>query len=104
MFCPRCQIQLSESVTQCPRCGVPCEPILVAEPVDSRLIDEVWVLVIIVLHLGCLGIPLYLVTRYSLTTRWLICLVSILYTLFVIWFVLAVGTYLWRQWQMAALS
>jgi hypothetical protein len=99
MLCPRCHTAIVESVGSCPQCRQACEPVLQAEPVNARLIDEGWLIVLVLLHLGCLGIPLYLMTRYSLTTRLALVLVSILYTALVVVVTIAVGSYIWRQWQ-----
>lgn len=99
MLCPRCRATIVESAGSCPQCGRACEPVMLAEPVNARLIDEGWLIVLVLLHVGCLGIPLYLMTRYSLTTRLALVLVSILYTALVVVVTIAVGSYIWRQWQ-----
>jgi hypothetical protein len=62
------------------------------QPQDSkqelkRFFDNPWALLVLVLHVGFLGIPLYWKTRYSLPVRLLIILASIVYTLAAVWFI-----------------
>jgi hypothetical protein len=52
---------------------------------ESRVLDRPWVIVLVLLHLGLLGIPLYWSTNYSVRTRLLICLASVAYTIFAVW-------------------
>jgi hypothetical protein len=53
-------------------------------PEDSRsLFQRPWVILILVLHLGALGIPLYSRLDYSRAVRISIVVISIVYTIFV---------------------
>ena len=53
----------------------------------KRLVNNPWALLVLVLHVGLLGIPLYWKTKYSLTVRLLIILASIVYTLVAVWLI-----------------
>ncbi len=66
----------------------------VDQPQDAKqklkqLFNNPWALLVLVLHVGLLGIPLYWKTKYSLSTRLLIILASIVYT------IAAVGLIVW---------
>ena len=69
-----------------------------AQPADERrLMDRPWFIVVLLLHVGVLGIPAFWATHYSVSTRLLIILASILYTLF------AVVVIIWSLQQIASL-
>jgi hypothetical protein len=67
-----------------------------AAPQDA-LLNRPWFLVVLLLHVGILGIPAYWATKYSVTTRLLIIAASIVYTL------LAVAIIVWAVQQILAL-
>jgi len=60
----------------------------------QRLLNRPWMLVVVVLHLGFLGIPLYWKTRYSVGTRIGIIVLSILYTVGAVIFIIAMIRYI----------
>jgi len=100
IVCPHCGVEVSPDATLCPQCG--CGLIVAGadasvDPQQNRLRDEPWFILVLLLHLGVLGIPFYLVTRYSLVVRLALVVASILYTLFVIAAVILVGAFLWRE-------
>jgi hypothetical protein len=64
---------------------------------QSTIIDRPWLIVVVLLHVGFLGIPLYWRTSYTRTTRLLICLASIAYTVF------ALAVIAWGVWQISQL-
>ena len=45
-----------------------------------QVMDRPWVIVVLLLHVGFLGIPVYWKTKYSVSTRIWICVASIVYT------------------------
>jgi len=72
------------------------------QPQDSkhrlkRLFNNPWALVVLVLHVGLLGIPLYWKTRYSLPVRLLIIFASIIYTVAAVWFIVWMCGWLGRR-------
>lgn len=82
IICPGCGIELPPTAATCSRCGVATAQ----RPTDSRdklnrLLDRPWVLVVLILHVGLLGIPVYWRTKYSLATRLLMVIASIVYTI-----------------------
>ncbi len=84
IVCPACGTELKPTDDVCHRCGAKTS---VNAPVDdpqSRLIDRPWLLVVVLLHVGLLGIPLYWRTKYSAPVRLGIIVASIAYTLFVV--------------------
>ena len=88
---------------RCSYCGTPQSEVGNAgdEPASPgsrrQLIDRPWLIVLVLLHVGLLGIPLYWKSSYTRTTRLLICLASVLYTAF------AVAVIAWGLWQIARL-
>lgn len=71
------------------------------QPQDSKqklkqLFDNPWALLVLVLHVGFLGIPLYWKTKYSLPVRLLIIVASIVYTMAAVWFIVRMLGWLGR--------
>ncbi|MGE0759931.1 MAG: hypothetical protein AB7F89_00965 [Pirellulaceae bacterium] len=92
ILCDRCHAEISAQVRQCPHCGAAQTVATLsgntATPAAAphseyreRLIDKPWLLTVVLLHVGLLGIPLYWTTRYSLGVRLGICLASVVYTI-----------------------
>lgn len=52
-----------------------------------QVMDRPWVIIVLLLHVGLLGIPVYLKTKYSLGTRIWICIASIVYTVAAVAFI-----------------
>lgn len=50
----------------------------------KELVEQPWILLVLVLHVGVLGIPVYWKLNYPLTARLLIILGSIAYTIFAV--------------------
>jgi hypothetical protein len=88
VVCPHCQADVVAHAELCSHCGqrlvCPNRPHEAPLGEEGRIIDRPWFIVVLLLHVGFLGIPFYWKTRYSLGTRALICLISIAYTLFVV--------------------
>ena len=91
VICPRCQSETEARAQFCPRCGASL--IRYGQPAptsaNQRITDRPWFIVLVLLHVGFLGIPYFLKTNYSLRARWLMCIASIAYTL------IAVGIIIW---------
>lgn len=92
VLCDRCHAEISAHAPRCPQCGaVQTVATLTDKTAPSaatpnsgapeRLIDKPWLLLVVLLHVGLLGIPLYWTTRYSLGVRLGICLASVVYTI-----------------------
>jgi hypothetical protein len=96
IVCPKCDSTLDAMASHCPHCNTSTTD-KNAPSADPRLVDRPWLIVIVLLHLGVLGIPLYWCTRYSLKTRLMIVLFSIVYTVF------AVGVIIWGIMQILKL-
>jgi hypothetical protein len=102
IVCPSCQAALDVSADVCPRCGAATTvdrtgAALASRPrKKGRLIDKPWLIVIVMLHVGFLGIPMYWRTNYSVATRLWLVAASIAYTL------LAVGTIVLMLWWIAS--
>src|SRR5688572_4613135 len=88
IICPRCYTELSADSETCSHCGTSLRTQPAArqtEVVDQgRIIDRPWLIGIVLLHIGFLGIPLYWKTSYSVGARIAICLLSIAYTVFAV--------------------
>ena len=113
VICPNCHVELSSKAWFCSGCGTAtCSPAgtIVATnrassppsragkpPQPSALMDRPWFIVVMLLHVGFLGIPLYWKTGYSAKTRMMICAASIAYTLFAVGVIGGVGWYLYQQ-------
>jgi hypothetical protein len=80
IVCPYCGQVVAADADRCPH----CERSTAADPTQAlptkRLTDRPWLIVLMILHVGCLGIPLYWRTRYSLAVRMLLVAVSVIYT------------------------
>ena len=92
IICPGCHAELAASDEVCSQCG--------AATTDKRppeeLINRPWVLIVLMLHVGLLGIPFYWKTKYSVGTRLLIILASIAYTVFAVTFIIWMLGYISR--------
>ena len=103
VICPHCQAELESHRETCPHCRTWLrvgDANLAAggsEEDQKRVLDRPWVITVLLLHVGFLGIPLYWKTRYSVRTRVVICLLSVAYTAFAVGVIVGVGTYLYRQ-------
>ena len=99
IVCPQCQAALAASADACPHCGAATVAVasLPTNQGDThetkRLIDKPWLIVILILHVGLLGIPLYWKTSYSLVVRLWLIVASIVYTVFA---VAAIVMILWK--------
>jgi len=103
IVCRKCHAELDVSAAFCQQCGTPTSDgtsSAVASDTpsgpDQRLMDRPWFIVVLLLHVGILGIPAYWATNYSTPTRLLIIVASILYTLF------AVVVIIWSLRQIAS--
>jgi hypothetical protein len=64
---------------------------------NDQLFDRPWFIIVLMLHVGLLGIPAYWATRYSRRTRVMLVVLSILYT------VVAVAIIVWGIMQIVKL-
>jgi hypothetical protein len=94
IVCPQCEALLEPSAHRCPYCGAPTTitPIAPARP-TRRLFDRPWVVLIVLLHVGVLGIPYYWKTPYPVAVRAGLVFLSVCYTVF------AVAVIAWGVWQ-----
>jgi hypothetical protein len=89
VICPRCDAEVNATAMRCTRCGASLdsqeEPVTVAAiSNEPPLTDRPWFIVLVLLHVGLLGIPYYLKTGYSLRARWMMCFASVAYTVFAV--------------------
>jgi hypothetical protein len=107
IICPGCGAELDVHFETCPHCQSRLQVVAGGNSLTSALaptalrpaLDRPWVLTILVLHVGFLGIPLYWKTNYSLRTRLMICLASILYTIFAVGVIGLIGGWLIREFR-----
>jgi hypothetical protein len=102
VICPRCATEVDAKAVRCTRCGAnldgTVEPVIMATVAHARpLTDRPWFILIVLLHVGLLGIPYYWKTGYSLRARWLMCFASVAYTIF------AVAVIIWGIMQILKL-
>lgn len=93
VFCPHCEQLVPLDAPRCPFCVQPLHAVgggrhpgpIDSGPSDSGtgapLLDRPWVLVVLLLHVGVLGIPVYWRSRRPLGTRLCLVVASILYTI-----------------------
>ncbi|MEM1070429.1 MAG: hypothetical protein AAGG48_06655 [Planctomycetota bacterium] len=67
-----------------------------------QVMDRPWVIVVLLLHVGFLGIPIYWKTKYSVGTRVWICVASIVYTVAAVAFIIVMIR--WIMEMMSELS
>ena len=95
IICPGCSAELAAADDVCAQCGAPTT----VKGRPQELINRPWVIVILMLHVGLLGIPVYWKPKYSLGTRLLIVLASIVYTvaavIFITWMLRWLAGVLW---------
>jgi hypothetical protein len=81
IICPRCESVLEADANRCPACGAAtAAPPETVKP-QITMIDRPWLIALVILHVGLLGIPLYWKTKYPVHTRVLIVTISIVYTI-----------------------
>jgi len=92
IVCPNCGTALEPADDVCHRCGARTS---IAAPQSAapraRLMDRPWLLIIVVLHVGVLGIPLYWKTKYPAPVRLAIIGASVVYTVLAV-AVIALGS------------
>lgn len=102
VICPQCRAELEVQCEKCPHCRTSLRVIDAnsamggSDEEQRRVVDRPWVIAVLLLHVGLLGIPVYWKTRYSVGTRVMICLLSVAYTLFAVGFIVTVGSWLYR--------
>ena len=88
IICPHCATALDPTDDVCHQCGTnTTSGVDTNDAPRSRMMDRPWLLVVVLLHVGVLGIPLYWKTKYSTSVRLAIIAVSIAYTLFAVTFI-----------------
>ena len=103
IICPNCTTALDPTDDVCHRGGA--DTTSGADTNDaqrSRLIDRPWLLIIVVLHVGVLGVPLYWKTKYSTSVRLAIIAASIAYTLFAVTMIVWGCKYIIGQFRLLA--
>jgi hypothetical protein len=99
VICPHCHAEIDARRDICPHCSKPLHVGTQGGVTDARVIDRPWILAVLLLHVGFLGIPIYWKTNYSVATRLLVCAASIVYTVSAVWFIVVVGSWLYRQFM-----
>ena len=81
--CPGCGAELQPIDRACQQCGhaMPKPAAIDSKEKLKQLLDRPWVIVVLMLHVGLLGIPVYWKTNYSLGARLLMVIASIVYTI-----------------------
>jgi ribosomal protein L40E len=98
IVCPKCGAELRPADEACEQCGR-----TTARPAANesrarlkRMLDRPWVIVVLMLHVGFLGIPAYWKTSYSLGVRLMMVIVSIVYTVGAVAFIVIMLRWLFR--------
>jgi hypothetical protein len=95
IVCPHCGTALDAVEEVCSQCGMSTTATPQSSPLRRRILDRPWVIILVMLHLGLLGIPLYWKTNYSVAMRLMFVVASILYTIFavlvIIWALMQIG-------------
>src|SRR5690349_4189573 len=86
LSCPTCGENISRTSAECPRCRTPraLDAEILRDP-PTPMLDRPWVLLVLILHLGLLGIPVYWKSHHSLSARIGMVVFSIVYTIFAVW-------------------
>lgn len=85
IICPNCETALEPNADVCTVCGANTSTGEVPrEAPRKKLMDRPWLLIVVILHVGLLGIPLYWKTKYSTPVRIAIIAASMAYTLFAV--------------------
>lgn len=92
IICPNCGTALEPADDTCHRCGANTSSGAgnCAAP-RPPLMDRPWLLIVVLLHVGVLGIPLYWKTKHPLPVRLAFIGASIVYTVFAV-FVIVWGS------------
>jgi predicted nucleic acid-binding Zn ribbon protein len=99
ILCPNCGAALEPTAATCRQCG----GIMAKQQSDEslarskQLLDRPWVIVVLLLHVGLLGIPLYWKTNYSLGVRLFLVVASIIYTVGAVTFIVVMVQWLFHQ-------
>jgi len=95
IICPKCKTTLDPGDDVCHQCGATATSgVETNDAPRTRLIDRPWLLIVVLLHVGLLGIPLYWKTKYSLSVRLGIIAASIAYTVFALTIIIFGGMYI----------
>ncbi|MBI2480700.1 MAG: hypothetical protein HYV60_19355 [Planctomycetia bacterium] len=82
VICTECGTRLPATADICLQCGGTIAKHQATESKEGlkQLLDRPWVIVVLILHVGFLGIPVYWKTNYSLGARLFMVVTSIVYT------------------------
>lgn len=81
IICANCEAELAATAEICGQCGAATKSTGMSGRGQAKeLMNRPWVIVVLILHVGFLGIPIYWMTKYSLAARLLMILTSIVYT------------------------
>ena len=99
MICPDCGAELRPTDEACAQCGHTTAKPAATESKEKlkQLLDRPWVIVVLMLHVGLLGIPVYWKTNYSLSARLVMVIASIVYTVGAVAFIVAMLQWLIRM-------
>jgi len=91
ILCPDCGAELRPTDEACEQCGRTTARPAATESKEKlkQLLDRPWVIVVLMLHVGLLGIPVYWKTNYSLGARLTMVIASIVYTVGAVAFIVA---------------
>lgn len=103
IICPHCHAELKVHHETCPYCHTSLTTASTHSAIErddpQSVLDRPWIIAVLLLHVGFLGIPLYWKTRYSVATRVMICLLSVVYTVFAVGVIVGVGSYIYQRYQ-----
>ncbi len=82
IICPDCGAESKPTAEVCRKCGGTAGILSAIAPkgLPNPLFDRPWVIVVLMLHVGLLGIPVYWKTSYSLGVRLCLVIASVVYT------------------------
>lgn len=99
IICPDCGAELRPVDETCAQCGgrAANRAATASKAKLKQLLDRPWVIVVLILHVGLLGIPIYWKTNYSRGTRLMMVVVSIVYTVAAVTFIVVMLRWLYRM-------
>ncbi len=99
IICPDCGAELRPTDESCKQCGRTAAKPAATDSKErlKQLLDRPWVIVVLMLHVGLLGIPVYWKTNYSLGARLMMVVASIVYTVGAVAFIVVMLRWLFRM-------
>ena len=98
IVCAGCGAELQSTGSACQQCGRITANSATTNSKEKlkQLLDRPWVIVVLMLHVGLLGIPVYWKTSYSLGARAFMVIASIVYTVGAVAFIVVMLRWLYR--------